>query len=338
MHAETEFYQISGFRAHSNGWYQYDDKPMIDALASDTSKLLRPGGPDSPIELVLGILPSGASYLLMTTEQMLSFTHKYRLSTPRNPWKATEFLSLSPIYFHSAQELSAKLATYKQRPRNKNRREVEEPQDNSQANRGYVRTNVQVMHHRAYFENQRYVGTHIYSVLRRALYRLLTKSTLPGKIGLSEPSWLGAVRVVSIVFGEWTVDNRRRDERLDKPRLVEVGWTDTSFPDFFDERAAKSTVHLKLTTPSKMANPVARAPHFSEVVEGDEAELYSRLRTLLSAEANNNGIPLIVLVHDEVMARGILARAGANVDSYQSGLAKLLPLPSVVVSAVPANH
>lgn len=103
-----------------------------------------------------GILPSGASYLLMTGEQMLEFTLRHRLQIPReSPWKTTDFLSLSPIYFSSIDELSAKLATYKQRPRNKNRREFEEPQDNSQANRGYVKTGSDVVHYRAYFEQQR---------------------------------------------------------------------------------------------------------------------------------------------------------------------------------------
>ena len=107
------------------------------------------------ISFVPGVLPSGASYLLMTNEQMLEFTHKHRLRPPRDSWRATAFLSLSPIYFNSHAELTAKIATYKQRPRNKNRREFEEPLDNSQANRGYVKTGSDVVHYRAYFEQQR---------------------------------------------------------------------------------------------------------------------------------------------------------------------------------------
>lgn len=86
---------------------------------------------------------------------MHEFTHKHRLVIPRDPWQASAFLSLSPIYFNSLNELSAKIATYKQRPRNKNRREYEESQDNSQANRGYVKTGSDVVHYRAYFEQQR---------------------------------------------------------------------------------------------------------------------------------------------------------------------------------------
>lgn len=144
---------------------------MTEAIATTKSKLFRPGGQDSPVELVLGmlmhpslcpmisyvsgILPSGASYLLMTSEQMLEFTHKHRLRIPRDPWVATEFLSLSPIYFSLRKELSDKIAAYKQRPRNKNRREFEQVEDNSQANRGYVKTGSDVVHYRAYFEHQR---------------------------------------------------------------------------------------------------------------------------------------------------------------------------------------
>ncbi|KAF9221128.1 hypothetical protein BS17DRAFT_712520 [Gyrodon lividus] len=319
MYPETEFFQISGFRAHSNGFKKYDDTSLINAIFSDTSKLLRPGGQDCPIELVLGILPSGASYLLMSTEQMLAFTHKHRLSTPRSPWRATDFLSLSPIYFDSRQELSAKFAAYRQRPRNKNRRDLEETQDNSQANRGYVRTDPDVVHYRAYFENQ------------RTLYRLLTRDVAPSKIGLAQPSWLGNIRVVSLVFGEWTVDNRRRDDCLNDPRLVEVGWTDALFANVFEPITGSSTVHLKLKTPSKMINPDSKSPHFSEVVEDDEAGLYLRLRTLLSHES---AIPVVILVHDEAMAREVLGRAGIDVESYTSGLTDLLPLSLVEVRCV----
>lgn len=86
---------------------------------------------------------------------MLSFTHMHRLKIPRDAWNASQFMSLSPIYFASQRELSEKLTTYKQRPRNKNRREDENPQDNSSANRGYIMTGTKTIHYRAYFEQQR---------------------------------------------------------------------------------------------------------------------------------------------------------------------------------------
>lgn len=91
----------------------------------------------------------------MTSEQMHEFTHKHRLGARREPWRARDFLSLSPICFDDIKELSAKIATYKQRPRNRYRRELEKPLDNSQANRGYVEMGRDVVHYRAYFEQQR---------------------------------------------------------------------------------------------------------------------------------------------------------------------------------------
>lgn len=67
--------------------------------------------------------------------------------------------------------------------------------------------------------------------------------------------------MVSLVLGEWTVDNRRRDERLQDPRLVDVGWTDAMFPSFF-EQLTGSTVHLKFNR--VMNNPGSRVTYIAE--------------------------------------------------------------------------
>ncbi|KAF8127847.1 hypothetical protein EV363DRAFT_1341549 [Boletus edulis] len=319
MYPESDYYQISGYQAHSHNWFKkFDDKPLIREIMTMKSKLFRTRGEDSPVELVLGILPSGASYLLMTGEQMQTFTLKHRLNIPKTPWRASDFRSLSPIYFNSTDELSAKFATYKQRPRNKNRRDHEKPLDNSQANRGFVQPgpNDTAVLYRDYFEQQ------------RTLYRLVTRDLEPGKVGLVTPPWLGGVRIVSLVLGEWTVDNRPRTVRLNDPRLVDVGWTDALLPSFF-ENLTGSTVHLKLESTVKMINPGSKNPYFSQVVEDDLAGLYQRLRDLLSHDANKSGIPLIVLVHDEDMARGLLSRAGINLDLWSSGLSNLLPIAPV---------
>lgn len=282
---------------------------MIRTLASETSKYFRPGGSDAPLELVLGILPCGASYVLLTTEQMHLFTQKYRLNIPRGSWRSSDFLSLSPIYFRSEAELSSKLATYKQRPRNKNRRETEEPRDNSQANRGYISGPV-LVHYRAYFEQQ------------RMLYHLMDKCIFPEKFALSPPSWLSGIRVISVVFVQWSVDKRRRDERLQNPSLIEVGITDAHFPSFLDTLSGTS-LHLKLKQAAK--NPHSKMPNHSKVEEITKSELPQRLRTLFDHDAQKSGMPLIVLCHDEEMTRGILERAGINVSSYESGLSSLLP-------------
>ncbi|KAI6021006.1 hypothetical protein EDC04DRAFT_2575804 [Pisolithus marmoratus] len=329
MTVQTRFYQVSGFRAHSNGWYQYDDKPMIHALASEASGHFRPGGSHTPLELVLGILPCGASYVLLTTEQMHLFTQKHRLHIPRGSWRSSDFLSLSPIHFRSEAELSSKLATYKQRPRNKNRRETEEPRDNSQANRGYVAGPISV-HYRAYFEQQRYVDMRgrlrrLQYFFRRTLYHLLAKRILPEKFALSPPSWLAGIRVISIAFVQWSVDKRRRDERLQNPNLIEVGITDAHFPSFFDTLTG-TTLHLKLKQAAKNPHSKSQIPNHSKVEEITQSELPQRLRTLFDHDAQKGGMPLILLCHDEEMTRGILCRAGIDVSSYESGLSGLLPL------------
>lgn len=89
--------------------------------------------------------------------------------------------------------------------------------------------------------------------LYRTLYRLLTRDLEPGKVGLASLPWLSGVRVVSLVLGEWIVDNRRRNQRLQEPRLVDVGWTDALFPSFFERLTGSETVHLELS--SSMKNP-----------------------------------------------------------------------------------
>ena len=197
----------------------------------------------------------------MTQEQTDSFAHMHRLNIPRNPWNASQFLSLSPIYFTSEEELLAKLATYKQRPRNKNRQEREDLQDNSSANRGYVLTGTRTIHYRAYFEHQRQelrdLRTSHSDVSRyRTLYHLMSGRIAPGKFALPLLPWLGAIRVVSIVFVQWAIDNRPRAQRLDDPNLIEVGYTDALFPNFFDTLAG-TTFHMKLK--KKKAN--VKNPH-----------------------------------------------------------------------------
>ena len=46
--------------------------------------------------------------------------------------------------------------------------------------------------------------------------------------------------------------------------------------------------------------------------------LYAGMRTLFTHEAAKCGIPLVVLVHEEEMARGVLARSGIDIGSFSS--------------------
>lgn len=56
---------------------------------------------------------------------------------------------------------------------------------------------------------------------------------------------------------EWAVDKRPRAQRLDDPRLIEVGYTDALFPNFFDTLAG-TTLHLKLKKKVMVKNPQSK--------------------------------------------------------------------------------
>lgn len=300
MEPETDYYQIGGFRAHSEEWFQmYDDKPTIDAIMNYEDRELRPGGPGAPIELVLGILHNGASYVLMTSHQMWAFVRKHRLRPPRRPWKVDRFASLSPIYFATKNDLQDKLKTYKVKSQ-KNKKDKE---DNSPANRGFIQLGERGApgNPRADFENQ------------RVLYRMFMKSATAGALGLINPPWANAVRVISIVVNTWHKDRRR--ERYDSPFIIDVGWTDVMMPQHVESGLVTETVHIKMKGLA-LKNEEQNAPfeHGTTNQEGTVDILYSEMRRLFTHDATN--VPLVVLVHDEEMVRGVLARSGIDVGSF----------------------
>lgn len=101
------------------------------------------------LQLILGILESGASYLLLTPSEMddIARTARQKPTRGRNTYPASDFLSLSPISFETVDALTKKLKSYTQSTkssRKKNRATVEsraneEPHDSSQSNKTYVR-------------------------------------------------------------------------------------------------------------------------------------------------------------------------------------------------------
>ncbi|KAG2148836.1 hypothetical protein DEU56DRAFT_869590 [Suillus clintonianus] len=319
MEPETDYYQIGGFRAHSESWFQmYDDKQMIDAIANDQGPELRPGGPGAPIELVLGILPCGASYVLMTSHQMWTFVRKHRQRPPgKRPWKVDDFVSLSPIYFATKSDLQDKLKTYKVKSQ-KNKKDKE---DNSPANRGFIqlRERGNSSNARADFENQRFDEIATYFI---------------GALGLINPVWAGAIRVISIIVNTWHKDRRR--ERFDKPNIIDVGWTDVMLPEYLQSGRVTETVHIKMkglalrneeqnAVPLFTYVPYVLSDDFSQSFEhgttnneGTVDILYSEIRRVFAHDAAQCGVPLVVLVHEEEMVRGVLARSGIDVGSFAS--------------------
>lgn len=80
-------------------------------------------------DLTAGILPSGASYLLLEEEPFRRIFGRVK-----SPWHSSEFRSLSPVHFDSMDDLQKKLALYVSNKKNKNG----EPRDRSKANTAYT--------------------------------------------------------------------------------------------------------------------------------------------------------------------------------------------------------
>jgi len=87
-----------------------------------------------PFHQLSGVLPTGATYMLITANQMIALARVLRLRVLTKPWLLSDFESLSPIYFPDEESLAKKLATYKA----KYKKGKSTLQDNSQANRNYV--------------------------------------------------------------------------------------------------------------------------------------------------------------------------------------------------------
>lgn len=94
--------------------------------------------------------------------------------------------------------------------------------------------------------------------LNRILYHLMTRRVAPQKLGLSKFSWLDAARVISLVFVEWSIDNRPRQDRLNAPNLIEVGFSDALLPSFFSTLTSDRTLHLKVKKRVTVKNPHSR--------------------------------------------------------------------------------
>ena len=95
-------------------------------------------------------MPSGASYVLVSQD----LYERRRFPRSRELWPADRFLSLSPIRFNTAKELSKKLHSLASKKTNRN----EKPRDRSKANTSYTTIAADLTEQgnaRAAFEHQR---------------------------------------------------------------------------------------------------------------------------------------------------------------------------------------
>ncbi|KAH9901452.1 hypothetical protein C8Q73DRAFT_677867 [Cubamyces lactineus] len=293
----VRYYQIGGFRAHVRD-------NSNDALAA---KLMGSDG----AELVLGIRPCGASYLLFPADAF----HTLRLGKPRaSPWQAHEFESLSPIQFPTKLDLASKLAMLTSNKKSTDGR----PRDRSKANTAYTAGGDELSPAgiaRSSFEHQ------------RVFYRLCQSSIeQPYHYALQLAPWFQDVQIFSFAFNTWASDTRPLDERQADPRVLDVGWTEFNSPTDSDDLRAMSTSHYFVEEDRYLSNPRRRKLFLPDISQYSPR---NTIRTLLlntfgSTQGQQSIQPKILLVHNQKMALCVLQSFGVDTSAWKTGIKDLL--------------
>ncbi|TCD70934.1 hypothetical protein EIP91_000840 [Steccherinum ochraceum] len=283
MQGNIPLYQVGGYRAHTNR----DAKTLADILCPSN------GG----VDLLLGILPCGASYLLLEERP---FFRIFR-NTRDRPWHSFEFRSLSPIHFDSRETFEAKLDTFVS---NKNKKGGQS-RDRSKLNKAYTSTDLQFLSPegktRAEFE------------LHRVLYRL-RRSHLPPQEVFTLPrairSRIDTLRLISLSYTLWEKDGRRLDERIRDPKIKDIGWTEFTLPDASNDLRVKSAYHWVIDENKMFFNPGRKRVDFQHGATDtiSQVNLATRLQALLSDISPN----FMLLVHDQKETLQILSALGVN--------------------------
>ncbi|OSD08496.1 hypothetical protein PYCCODRAFT_1356917 [Trametes coccinea BRFM310] len=294
----AEYYQIGGFRAHLRD-------NSNDALAA---KLMDRDG----AEFVLGIKPSGASYLLLPRDRFIAM----RLGRPRDrPYSASEYESLSPVQYPTKLDLATKFAMLTSNKKATDGR----PRDRSKANTAYTARGDGLSPDgiaRSSFEHQ------------RVLYRLCQNSIeRPYDYALKLAPWFQEVRIFAFAFNTWASDSRSLDERQADPRVLDVGWTEFISPTDSDDLKPLSTSHYIVEEERYLSNPGRKKLVLPDVTQ---YMLRESIRNILQHVFNQGSSipPKVVLVHDEKMTRCVLQSFGVDTSGWEIGIKALLYHPN----------
>ncbi|KAL5511280.1 hypothetical protein ACEPAH_4496 [Sanghuangporus vaninii] len=302
------FYQVGGLNSHTYHWFRYDTGALAECVFSALSAQTNADADEkkNEIELVLGIMDTGASYLLVTDSQMKTIIRFRNLARPWAPHHASHYASLSPITFRSSAELYAKLKTYDQNARKKKSGRAQ-GQDTSPANKMFNQYNPA----RAFFEHQR--------VLWYA-----TQSPIDiNKFGLCElPTWIASTSFVSLTTEIWqkeSIEKRKKDPTILSLELASV----TCIAFERDDYASKisHSIRVKIKEHSFIANgpSVPRNDTSLEVVKA--AELGRRLNDFFAAIDSKQAL---LLVYDAEQTLSSLKKLGVDVSQYRTGIGTLL--------------
>ncbi|KAI9065390.1 hypothetical protein FKP32DRAFT_1568081 [Trametes sanguinea] len=293
----VEYYQIGGFRAHLRD-------NSNDALAA---KLMGRDG----AEFVLGIKPSGASYLLLPRDKFMAM----RLGRPKDrPYLASEYESLSPVQYPTKLDLASKFALLTSNKKATDGR----PRDRSKANTAYTARGDGLSPDgiaRSSFEHQRV----FYRLCQDAIER-------PSDYALRLAPWFHQVRIFSFAFNTWASDTRSLDERQADPRVLDVGWTEFISPTDSDDLKPLSTSHYIVEEERYLGNPGRQ-----KLLLPDVSQYMPRgaIRDILQQvfKQEDSMPPKLVLVHDEKMTRCVLQSFGVDTSGWEIGIKALLHSP-----------
>ncbi|KAF8151745.1 hypothetical protein B0H34DRAFT_665187 [Crassisporium funariophilum] len=306
----VSYFQVGGFHPQIQ-WFKstYDNRQLAECIAGPASLLRSQTNPDEPVELVLGIKRSGSSHLLLTADKAYQLSRALRLPDPRSPFRANEFESLSPIHFASAEALSKKLSELKPKAGARG--------DTSQANRGYDEFQDDL--YRAAFEHG------------RVIYRVLNETIDAQTYGLDDTSWSQNLRISAMVFNTKGLDDRRTEERIKNPLVLDVGFCDAESPTL--EPDARKTSHIINAANSLLGRKQRKLPFVhgnTETVPG--SEMPTRIQALFKNHVHPTDQPMILLVYKEVETMNYLRNMGVDISSWRFGLGDLLVMDRSTVS------
>lgn len=89
-------------------------------------------------------------------------------------------------------------------------------------------------------------STFYYPFKNSVLYRIIKNTIDPRKFAIPDVSLTTSIQIYSLVFNTWSHDDRPRIERLQSPKVMDIGWTELS-PDLVGKRDVGSSVHISLS-------------------------------------------------------------------------------------------
>jgi len=298
MTTKTWYYQVGGFQGNLR---EIPDERLLQC-------------PDGEgLDLVLGIRPNGASYLLLPESRYRAM--RWRLPNSRYDL-ADKFLSLSPIHFANRAELDKKLKSYASTKSNKGIPK-DQIRDRSKANTSFTVAGSGLSEAgriRGAFEMQRVL------VLSRPMLGQLDRTQA---VELSLHNVPEQVTVVSLCYNTWKADTRTMRERETDPKVLDIGWTTWSKPTQWNgsQITPSETTHAVVEEERYLNNPGLKRIQceYATTTYKKRGEIAWNLSMALSGK-----YPVVLLVHDEARTLTTLRALGIDTSEWVSGIASLL--------------